>query len=85
MPATHSSRDPNPSPNPSRSPSPSPCPNPNPSPDPKQVGWPETIAWFKQHWLPGFHERHDTSLIGIAKASQAKIDVQSDGTMKKQL
>ena len=48
-------------------------------------GWKDTSAWFKQHWLPGFHERHDTSLIGIAKASQAKIDVQSDGTMKKQL
>ena len=48
-------------------------------------GWADTLLWFKQHWLPGFHERHDTSLIGIAKASQAKIDVQSDGTMKKQL
>jgi len=52
---------------------------------PYSVGWPETIAWFKQHWLPGFHERRDTSVFGIAKASQAKIDVQSDRTMKKQL
>ena len=52
---------------------------------PYSVGWPETIAWFKQHWLPGFQERRETSLIGIAKASQAKIDVQSDRTMKKQL
>merc|ERR1740117_2754760 len=52
---------------------------------PYSVGWPETISWFKQHWLPGFLERRDTSLIGIAKASQAKIDVQSDRTMKKQL
>ena len=47
------------------------------------MGWAETIAWFKEHWLPGFIERGDVSLLGIAKQSQAKIDVQSDWTMKK--
>ena len=39
----------------------------------------------KPQRAPGFHERRDTSVFGIAKASQAKIDVQSDRTMKKQL
>ncbi|KAH8090240.1 3-beta-hydroxy-delta-5-steroid dehydrogenase [Aureococcus anophagefferens] len=37
-------------------------------------GWTETIAWFREHWLPTYAK--SASLFGIAKQSQAKIDIQ---------
>ena len=38
-----------------------------------EPGWTETIAWFKKHWLPTFRSG---GIVGIAKQSQAKIDIQ---------
>jgi hypothetical protein len=38
-------------------------------------GWVETIAWFKEHWLPGFNAS-GSMVGGIAAQSQAKIDIQ---------
>lgn len=48
---------------------------------PYEDGWTETIAWFKEHWLPTFAT--DNRFLGIADQSEAKIKIQSDGTMKK--
>ena len=39
-----------------------------------EEGWTETIAWFREHWLPTYAK--SASLFGIAKQSQAKIDIQ---------
>ena len=43
-------------------------------------GWPDAIEWFKTHWLPGYV--FNTSLFGIAKQSQAKIDIQEASRLK---
>ena len=48
---------------------------------PYEEGWTETIAWFKEHWRPTF--AIDDRFLGIADQSEAKIKIQSDGTMKK--
>lgn len=45
-----------------------------------EPGWTETIAWFKQNWLPTFQK--DNSLFGIAQQSQAKIDIQDASRLK---
>jgi nucleoside-diphosphate-sugar epimerase len=45
---------------------------------PFELGWKDTIAWFKANWLPGYltsADRH--SIRGIATMSQAKIDIQA--------
>ena len=42
---------------------------------PYEQGWAETIAWFKDHWLPKFNAS-DKGIRGIAAQSQAKIDIQ---------
>ena len=42
---------------------------------PYEEGWAETIAWFKDHWLPKFNAS-DKGIRGIAAQSQAKIDIQ---------
>jgi hypothetical protein len=39
-----------------------------------EEGWTETIAWFRENWLPTYAK--SASLFGIAKQSQAKIDIQ---------
>ena len=39
-----------------------------------EAGYVETIQWFKDHWLTKYVPT--TSWFGIAKQSQAKIDIQ---------
>jgi len=41
-------------------------------------GWKDTLAWFRQHWLPGFDRR--TGVLGLATGTQNKIDIQAAGT-----
>ena len=49
---------------------------------PYSVGWPDTIAWFKVHWLPKFLETSKgAGLVGISAQSQAKINTQADSTL----
>jgi len=45
-----------------------------------EVGWPDTLRWFRDHWLPTFSAKHSMGLAGISDQSQAKIDVQAAGT-----
>ena len=44
------------------------------------VGWPDTLRWFRDHWLPTFSAKHSMGFAGISDQSQAKIDVQAAGT-----
>jgi nucleoside-diphosphate-sugar epimerase len=44
-------------------------------------GWADTIAWFKENWLPTF-QKSDKSIFGIAARSQAKIDIQAESVTK---
>ncbi len=37
-------------------------------------GWPETIQWFREHWLPTF--QNSTSVLGLNAKTQRKIDIQ---------
>lgn len=46
---------------------------------PFREGWADTIQWFKGNWLPGF-KKADKSIFGLSAKSQAKIDVQNQGT-----
>ena len=39
-----------------------------------EEGWQETIAWFREHWLPTYER--SSGWLGIATQSQAKIDIQ---------
>lgn len=43
-------------------------------------GWDETKEWFKDNWLPNFEQQ--SSLIGLSKKTQEKIDIQ-DGKKNK--
>mmetsp|Transcript_17285 Transcript_17285/g.36248 ORF Transcript_17285/g.36248 Transcript_17285/m.36248 type:complete len:426 (-) Transcript_17285:184-1461(-) len=45
-------------------------------------GWEETIAWFKENWLP--EQPKSSGLFGIAKATQNKIDIQDLSAKKVQ-
>ena len=42
-------------------------------------GWTDTLAWFREHWLPNFLAS-DKGLFGISSKTQEKIDVQAAGT-----
>mmetsp|Transcript_32553 Transcript_32553/g.100756 ORF Transcript_32553/g.100756 Transcript_32553/m.100756 type:complete len:419 (+) Transcript_32553:377-1633(+) len=46
---------------------------------PYEDGWTETIQWFKDNWLPKFENK---GIFGIAKQSQAKIDIQEASRQK---
>ena len=49
---------------------------------PFNAGWEDTIAWFRANWLPQWEASADRkSLFGIARQSQAKIDIQADSTL----
>jgi len=42
--------------------------------------WPKTLLWFREHWLPTFRRQHEASkgaLLGLAKQTQDKIDIQA--------
>ena len=41
-------------------------------------GWKDTLAWFKEYWLPGFDVR--AGVLGLATGTQKKIDIQEAGT-----
>ena len=41
-------------------------------------GWPDTLTWFKENWLPSFDER--AGLTGLHKDTEAKIATQVAGT-----
>ena len=43
-------------------------------------GWPETLAWFREHWLLAYRPTSWWSLLGIARGTQRKIDIQNEGT-----
>ena len=43
-------------------------------------GWPETLAWFRENWLPAYRPTSWWSLLGIARGTQRKIDIQNKGT-----
>lgn len=43
-------------------------------------GWPETLRWFRTHWLPGYRRPSWAALFGLARGTQAKIDIQESGT-----
>ncbi|CCW61119.1 unnamed protein product [Phytomonas sp. EM1] len=40
-------------------------------------GWEDTIAWFKDNWLPKFLKEGSASIVGLSQASQHKIDIQA--------
>lgn len=44
--------------------------------------WPVTIAWFREHWLPGF-ERSSKGVAGLFSGTQRKIDIQAAGSASK--
>jgi nucleoside-diphosphate-sugar epimerase len=41
-------------------------------------GWADTLAWFRNNWLPSFNAR--AGFTGLASGTQAKIDIQKAGT-----
>ena len=43
-------------------------------------GWPETLVWFRQHWLPTYHKPASAAIFGLAKGTQNKINIQEAGT-----
>mmetsp|Transcript_18436 Transcript_18436/g.51321 ORF Transcript_18436/g.51321 Transcript_18436/m.51321 type:complete len:236 (-) Transcript_18436:695-1402(-) len=45
---------------------------------PYSVGWPDTLEWFKENWLPTFDAT--AGITGISDGSQKKIDYQAAGT-----
>ena len=45
-----------------------------------EPAWDETCQWFRDNWLPTFQP--DTSLFGIAKQTQSKIDIQEASRLK---
>lgn len=46
-------------------------------------GWDDTIVWFKENWLPRYMSTKRGGLGGLAKGSQAKIDIQAENTATK--
>lgn len=46
-----------------------------------QEGWGDTLAWFRQHWLPTFDTR--AGLQGLHAGTEAKIATQTAGTKSK--
>jgi len=46
---------------------------------PYETGWAETCDWFKDNWLPSFVP--DSSLFGISKQTQTKIDIQESSRL----
>jgi len=40
-------------------------------------GWTDTVAWFKQHWLPTFGANAHGLIGNVAKQTQRKIDIQA--------
>ena len=45
-------------------------------------GWEETITWFRENWLP--QQPDSTGVVGIAKTTQKKIDIQDQSSKKVQ-
>jgi nucleoside-diphosphate-sugar epimerase len=45
-------------------------------------GWQDTLGWFKENWLPGFHKKKN-GLAGISNTTERKIGIQSDSVFKK--
>ena len=45
-----------------------------------QEGWAETIEWFRRSWLP--KQAHSGGILGIATATQEKIDIQDMSAKK---
>jgi nucleoside-diphosphate-sugar epimerase len=43
-------------------------------------GWPDTLAWFRAHWLPSYVRPSWAELFGLARGTQKKIDIQAAGT-----
>ena len=43
-------------------------------------GWPDTLHWFRAHWLPTYQKPSWASVFGLAKGTQRKIDIQAAGT-----
>lgn len=43
-------------------------------------GWPDTLAWFREHWLPTYRRPSWASVFGLARGTQTKIDIQAAGT-----
>jgi nucleoside-diphosphate-sugar epimerase len=49
---------------------------------PFNAGWADTIEWFKKNWKPQWEASADRkSFFGIARQSQAKIDIQADSAL----
>ncbi|KAG8460463.1 hypothetical protein KFE25_013113 [Diacronema lutheri] len=46
---------------------------------PYQLGWAETITWFRENWLPKFDKSAGGYAGKIATQTQAKIDIQARG------
>lgn len=44
---------------------------------PFEEGWEDTIAWFKDYWLPKFQRQNHSSIVGLSQGSQQKIDIQA--------
>ena len=45
-------------------------------------GWPDTLRWFRAHWLPTYRKPSWAALFGLAAGTQHKIDVQDAGTAR---
>jgi len=44
-----------------------------------ELGWAETITWFRENWLPTFDSKAGGYAGKIAKQTQKKIDTQASG------
>jgi len=47
---------------------------------PYELGWAETITWFRENWLPNFDAKAGGYAGKIAKQTQKRIDYQAPGT-----
>lgn len=45
-----------------------------------EAGWPDTLTWFRERWLPTYQRPSAGALFGLAKSTQRKIDIQDAGT-----
>lgn len=43
-------------------------------------GWPDTLTWFRAHWLPTYQRPNWAAIFGLARSTQKKIDIQASGT-----
>jgi hypothetical protein len=39
--------------------------------------WPNTIAWFKENWLPEFFQKSNKGLTGLYKNTEKRIELQA--------